>query len=130
MNTLQTMRKKLKNKKGFTLMEMLIVVAIIAILIAIAVPTFSSALDNAKKTVDEANVRAAQSEALADYASHPATGGTSYAKDNQGKPYQIQSNSGIEYAGSTLNKGEYVTVKINADNTVDITGSTKDPSKP
>lgn len=34
--------KKLKNSKGFTLMEMLIVVAIIAVLIAIAIPTFTN----------------------------------------------------------------------------------------
>lgn len=32
------MLKKLQNKKGFTLMEMLIVVAIIAVLVAIAIP--------------------------------------------------------------------------------------------
>ena len=34
------MLKKLNNKKGFTLMEMLIVVAIIAVLVAIAIPVF------------------------------------------------------------------------------------------
>ena len=41
--------RKMKNKKGFTLMEMLIVVAIIAILIAIAIPTFASSLNKAKE---------------------------------------------------------------------------------
>ena len=42
--------RKMKNKKGFTLMEMLIVVAIIAILIAIAIPTFASSLQELQPT--------------------------------------------------------------------------------
>ena len=33
----------MRNKKAFTLAELLVVVAIIAILVAIAIPTFSSA---------------------------------------------------------------------------------------
>ena len=41
--------KKLMNKKGFTLMEMLIVVAIIVILVAVSIPTFTAQLDNAKQ---------------------------------------------------------------------------------
>ena len=49
--------RKMKNKKGFTLMEMLIVVAIIAILIAIAIPTFASSLNKARVATDEANIR-------------------------------------------------------------------------
>ena len=51
------MNKKL-NKKGFTLMEMLIVVAIIAILVAIAIPTFSKSLNAARASADAANIRA------------------------------------------------------------------------
>lgn len=56
------MLKKLTNKKGFTLMEMLIVVAIIAVLVAIAIPTFNGALTKAKESADVANIRAAYAE--------------------------------------------------------------------
>lgn len=56
------MLQKLKNKKGFTLMEMLIVVAIIAVLVAIAIPTFSGALTKSKEAADVANIRAYYAE--------------------------------------------------------------------
>lgn len=54
--------KKLVNKKGFTLIEMLIVVAIVGILVAIAVPTMNSSLDKANAAADEANLRTAKSQ--------------------------------------------------------------------
>ena len=47
-------------KKGFTLMEMLIVIAIIAVLVAIAIPTISAATEKAARAVDMANARALQ----------------------------------------------------------------------
>ncbi|MBQ9492224.1 MAG: type II secretion system protein [Oscillibacter sp.] len=53
--------KKL-NKKGFTLAELLIVVAIIAILVAIGIPVFSTAMERSRETVDLANIRAAYAE--------------------------------------------------------------------
>ena len=58
--------RKMKNKKGFTLMEMLIVVAIIAILIAIAIPTFASSLNKARVATDEANIRAGYASVMTD----------------------------------------------------------------
>ena len=61
------MFKKLSKKKGFTLMEMMIVVAIVAIMIAIIVPTFKSALNSAKPAADEANLRAYYAEVMADH---------------------------------------------------------------
>ena len=54
--------KKKANKKGFTIMEMLIVVAIIAVLAAIAIPTFNGALTKSKEATDVANIRAAYAE--------------------------------------------------------------------
>ena len=45
------------NKKGFTLIEMLVVIAIIAILVAIIIPTVSNATEKAKQATDLANIR-------------------------------------------------------------------------
>ena len=57
--------KKLKNSKGFTLMEMLIVVAIIAVLVAIAIPTFTNQLEKAREATDLANLRGAYAQVMA-----------------------------------------------------------------
>ena len=48
---------KLSKTGGFTLVEMLIVVAIIAILIAISIPLVNSALEKAREATDDANFR-------------------------------------------------------------------------
>lgn len=53
---------KKNNNKGFTLAELLIVVAIIAVLTAIAIPVFSTQLEKAKEATDLANLRAAYAE--------------------------------------------------------------------
>ncbi len=73
--------KKLMNKKGFTLMEMLIVIAIIVILVAIAVPTFSANLDDAKAATDAANERSAKAVAIVQDMDSPLTVDTPYYFD-------------------------------------------------
>lgn len=56
--------EKLGKNGGFTLVEMLIVVAIIAILIAVSIPLVSNALEKARDATDQANERAAKAEVL------------------------------------------------------------------
>ena len=51
-----------KNKKGFTLAELLIVVAIIAVLVAISIPIFTSQLEKSREATDLANVRSAYAQ--------------------------------------------------------------------
>ena len=51
------MFKNLKNKKGFTLIEMLVVIAIIAVLVAIIIPTVTSATGKAAAAANAANLR-------------------------------------------------------------------------
>lgn len=53
-----------RNKKGFTLAELLIVVAIIAVLVAIAIPVFTSQLEKSRESTDAANIRSAYAEML------------------------------------------------------------------
>ena len=59
------MFKKL-NKKGFTLAELLVVVAIIGVLVAISIPIFTAQLEKSREAVDAANIRAAYAELSVD----------------------------------------------------------------
>lgn len=55
-----------RSKKGFTLAELLIVVAIIGVLVAISIPIFSGQLEKAREATDAANIRSQYAEVLAD----------------------------------------------------------------
>lgn len=55
-----------QNRSGFTLMEMLIVIALIAVLVAIAIPTIASQLERSREAADLANVRAAYAQVSAE----------------------------------------------------------------
>ncbi|WP_297983961.1 type II secretion system protein [uncultured Oscillibacter sp.] len=65
------LKAKLKNQGGFTMVELLIVVAIIAILVAVSIPMMNTALERARHAVDQANVRDAIGLASVEYVSDP-----------------------------------------------------------
>jgi type IV pilus assembly protein PilA len=56
---LDTLRKRLRSEKGFTLIELLVVMIILAILTAIAIPSYLSFRDRANNSAAGADLRAA-----------------------------------------------------------------------
>ena len=116
---------KKNNKKGFTLAELLIVVAIIAVLVAVAIPVFNAQLEKSRESVDISNVRSAYAEVVATYlADGKDASATVTAKQTQ-TGWQGQSgmltfqNNGVEdsliYSAKT--SGSTYTVKISGGST-------------
>lgn len=58
------MNKERRTNSGFTLAELLIVVAIISVLVAIGIPVFTTQLEKSRESVDLSNVRAAYAEVM------------------------------------------------------------------
>ena len=116
--------RKMKNSKGFTLMEMLIVVAIIAVLIAIAIPTFTASLNKARVATDEANIRSGYASVMAEVLTAEPTpaqntvyilqkdgsvlkqGDTTTANPNPYKCFGKSDANGVEIAGQKVTKWE------------------------
>ena len=55
-----------KRSRGFTLAELLIVVAIIGVLVAISIPIFTSQLEKSREATDAANIRSHYAQVMAE----------------------------------------------------------------
>lgn len=124
MNLKKAAQKKLKKSGGFTLVEMLIVVAIIAILVVVSIPMVSSSLDKARTATDDANMRAAKAAALIVYMTKGESGTVKYYYDaDKGQATKVGTGTSrpTGYNQSKLESknadaGTYfVEVEINAD---------------
>lgn len=108
------MFKKL-NKKGFTLAELLVVVAIIGVLVAISIPIFTSQLEKAREATDMANIRAAYAEVVATGLTDPNNDHTATVKMKQTQSGWQTSDANIAgvSVGSISWSGD-VTIKYSA----------------
>ena len=67
------MKRLISSQSGFTLVELLVVILILGILVAIAVPNFTSATDSAKNGAARTNIAVAAREASVFAINHNGT---------------------------------------------------------
>lgn len=103
------MKKVRGNKKGFTLAELLVVVAIIGIMVAISIPVFTAQLSKARKATNNANMRAAKAAALAEFLGEDAT-----REKNDVSKYKYTVSSG-QADSDTTDLTSRTAVEINSD---------------
>lgn len=123
---MKNLLKKVRgDKKGFTLAELLVVVAIIGILVAISVPLFTAQLGKARKATNEANLRAAKVAAVADYMTNDdgAKADIKYSYDiAAGTVTKTETVTGNEVkigAATTTSTYKHIYVEVNGTDTKD-----------
>ncbi|MEE3433882.1 MAG: prepilin-type N-terminal cleavage/methylation domain-containing protein [Lachnospiraceae bacterium] len=126
------MLKKM-NKKGFTLAELLIVVAIIAVLVAISIPIFSAQLEKAKEATDMANIRSAYAEVVTGYLGDSTKTYTiSVDLKSNTNDYVSDQNAeiaGVKYSEILGNKAKTCIVEVTKDGKLTIGGKEAKTSK-
>lgn len=117
----EMIKKVREDKKGFTLAELLIVVAIILVLVAVAIPVFMGAQDSSKLAVATADIRAVKAEASTDYLLKGYSGDYTYKTtvDKQGNIGALTSTK--KATGDTTTEPAGIKDSIGGEKPVDIT---------
>ena len=102
------MFKFMKSKKGFTLVELMIVVVIMAILVAVAVPIFSAVTKNAQEKTCNSNKR----EIISQVSNYCMAGNDDGVIINIDDEFKITSDgkAGTPADGTTIKKADVISM--------------------
>ena len=118
--------KKLNNKKGFTIVELVIVIAVIGILAGVLIPTFSGIVGNANTKAALSDVRAVLTNALNMSSTAQLAGKTTdekyqtvfimnYTKKSENAPEYAYGYNGNELVALNISYGENNNEKMKAE---------------
>lgn len=100
-----------KKQHGFTLAELLIVVAIIAVLVAISIPIYSEQLERSRDATSIANIRSAYSMAQTEYIEMSSSNPKTFEGKQIGRNYTVRNQQDPD-------DPEIMSVYFNEDHTI------------
>ncbi len=125
------MNKKIKSRKGFTLIELIVVIAILGILAAIAIPRFTGTQERARERAHSANESMLRSSANICLAEHGAPSDNVIWTANESG--EASGGSGVysaadyvdDWPASPWTGGSAYSVTLKSDGSVTVTGGGK-----
>ena len=106
---------KKTNNKGFSLVELIVVIAIMAVLVGVLAPTFTKYVEQSRRSTDIQNAEAIKTAVLADLADGTITGtGTGVTVDKTSPAVCPSAIADVPTIQGSISKGSKFTMDYNA----------------